>query len=216
MSLYNSRFSSRLTVPSRPHRMFRTVLIATLNLLLFRIGPQEFPYEPRLTGVLAPTAALVQYAISMMVMPPGLAAASALATIMGLAIATHMLLRARHVEARFMQTYHSLLAVNSLLTLATWLPFGELAPELMKISRNPAVTDTGVNIQLPNGPLFLMFALVIWNFIANANIFRHSANLSVGVGLFVALLVSVGVQMFVLFFASAALAIFGSTPPTAG
>ncbi|MGQ0619184.1 MAG: hypothetical protein ACT4QA_04560 [Panacagrimonas sp.] len=196
--------------------MFRTVLIATFNLLLFRIGPQDFPYDPRLTGVLAPTAALVQYAVSMLWVPPGLAAASALAMIMGLAVATHMLLRVRHVETRFMQTYHSLLAVSSLLTLATWLPISELAPEMMKISPNAAVTGTDPNVQLPGGSLFLMFILITWNFIANANIFRHAANLTAGAGLLVALLVWGGVQMFVLFFASAALAIFGSPTPPPG
>lgn len=194
--------------------MFRNVLIATLNLLLFRGGPQDFPYEPRLTAVLVTTAVLIQYAVSMVVMPPGLAAATALASIIALALATQMLLRVRKVEARFMQTYHALLAVNSLGTLAIWLPFAELAPALMKVANAPTATDPAVAAQVPSGPLVLMMILVIWNFVANANIFRHAANLSAGVGLFVALLVWLGEQMFVGFFGTAAMAIFGSpTPP---
>lgn len=194
--------------------MLRNLLITTLNLLLFRAGPQDLPYEPRLTSLLVSSAALVQYAISVMVMPAGLAAAMAIALVMGLALSTQILLRIRSVEARFMQTYHALLAVSAVMSLLSWIPLSEIAPALVELSKRETPPEPGTDIGIASGPLMLMFVLMMWNFFVNAAIYRHAANLGYAAGLLVALLVSVGVQMFVLFFASAAAAIFGVAPAT--
>lgn len=190
--------------------MFGKVLTAVLNLLLFRAGPAEFPYDPRLGSTLIAIAALVGYAVQLIVYPPAVAAAMSLATIIGLAFATRVLLRLRKLEGRFTQTYHALLAVNGVMTLGLWPALASLAPELQRISKDPTVLEGSATMDLPAGPAALIVLLSIWNFAVNAYIFNHAANLGPWRGVSVALMVALGLQMFVLFFAALAAAITGS------
>lgn len=190
--------------------MLTSVLNATLNLLLFRAGPQDFPYEPRLTGWLVPMAALVNYVVLGLVLPPIIAAAIGIAVVMALSVATRVFLRARGTEARFMQTYHSLLAVSIPMTLLLLYPFSEIAPELQKLSQmEPGPAEPMPELQVPGWAALAMNLLNLWNYLVNAHIFRHAGNLGLGGGLMVALLVAFGVLMFVLVFASFAAAVFG-------
>lgn len=183
--------------------MLQSVLLATLNLLLFRAGPQDFPYEPRLTGWLVPIAVLVNYFVLSLALPPILAGAIALAVVIALSFATRLFLRTRRLEERFFQTYHALLAVSSVMTLALMVPFSEVAPELEKLAAmDPGASDSPPAIQVPAWAAFTMNALNIWNVAVNANIFRHAGNTGVAAGLLVSFLVAVGVLVFVLFFAS--------------
>lgn len=187
------------------------VLNAVFNLLLFRAGPGEFPYDLRLGGVLIPLAALIGYAVQVIVYPPAVAAAMSLATIMGLAFATRVVLRIRGVEARFTQTYHALLAVNGVMTLGLWPALSALAPELQRISKDPSLLEGGsAAASLPTGPAALIVLLSIWNFAVNAYIFNHAANLGPWRGISVALIVALSLQLFVLFFAALAAAITGT------
>lgn len=190
--------------------MLASVLTATLNLLLFRAGPQDFPYDPRLTSWLVPIAMLVNYFVLSLVLPPIIAAAIAIAVVMALSFATRVFLRVRKLEARFMQTYHALLAVSSVMTLALMLPFSEIAPELQKLAAmEPGPAEPMPELQVPAWAALTMNALNIWNYAVNAHVFRHAGGMSLAGGLMVALLVAVGVLMFVLFFASFVAAIFG-------
>ena len=187
--------------------MFSTVARTTLNLLLFRAGPEDFPYAPQLTRVLLPLAALINYALLVQALPPLLAMAMALAVVIATGLATRTLLRIRGMEARFIQTYHSLLAVNCVLTLALWLPFSEIAPQLQELSKNPEAMEAGADFKIAGWAALMMNLLNIWNFVVNAHIFRRSANFGFGVGVLVAMLVSLAVLAFVLFFATFATAV---------
>lgn len=190
--------------------MLASVLQATLNLLLFRAGPQDFPYEPRLTGWLVPAAALVNYFVLGLVLPPIVAAAIGVAVVIALSFATRVFLRTRGMEARFMQTYHALLAVSIPMTLLLLWPFSEIAPELQKLSQiEPSPTAPMPELQVPGWAALTMNLLNLWNYLVNAHIFRNAGNLGLGGGLIVALLVAFGVLMFVLVFASFVAAVFG-------
>ena len=190
--------------------MLASVLTATLNLLLFRSGPQDFPFDPRLTGWLVPLAALVNYFVLSLVLPPIISAAIGLAVVIALSFATRMFLRTRGLEARFMQTYHALLAVTIPMTLLLMVPFAEIAPELKKLSEmTPGPTDPIPELQVPSWAALTMNLLNFWNFAVNAHIFRSAGNMGLGGGLIVALLVAFGVLMFVLVFASFVAAIVG-------
>lgn len=195
--------------------MLRNVIAATLRLILFRAGPQDFPFDPNLTRALVPAAALANYLVLVTVLPPAIAVVMSLAVVSALGFSTHLVLRARGVQARFMQTYHALLAVATVMTLALWPPFSVIAPALIELSSNPEALEDGSNLDLPAGPAFLMNALNVWNFMVNASIFRHAANLNLGLGVVVALVVAFGVLMFVVFFAAIATAILGA-PGAAG
>ena len=187
--------------------MFSSVVSVTLNLLLFRAGPEDFPYAPSLTRVLVPLAALINYALLVQALPPLLAMAMALAVVIATGFSTRVLLRTRGMDARFMQTFHSLLVVNSVLTLGLWLPFSEIAPQLQELSKNPEAIEAGAKLEVSGWAALMMNALNIWNFVVNAHIFRRSANFGFGGGLLVAMLVALGVLMFVLFFATFASAV---------
>jgi hypothetical protein len=194
--------------------MLQSVLLATLNLLLFRAGPQDFPYEPKLTGWLVPLAVLINYFVLSLALPPILAGAISLAVIMALSFATRLYLRTRKLEGRFIQTFHALLAVSCVMTLALMVPFSEVAPELEKFAAvNPGATDPAPAIQIPAWAALTMNLLNIWNVAVNANIFRHAGNTGIAGGLFVSFLVSVGVLLFVLFFASFVAALIGGGTP---
>jgi hypothetical protein len=191
--------------------LFQSVLTVTLNLLLFRAGPQDFPYDPRLTGWLVPIAVMVNYFVLSLALPPVLAAAIAFAVVMALSFSTRLFLRARNLDSRFMQTFHALLVVSSVMTLALMLPFSEVAPELQRIAATqPGPTDPMPQLDVPTWAALSMNALNIWNFAVNAHIFRQAGNSSLAGGLLVALLVALGMLMFVALFASFVGALFGN------
>lgn len=190
--------------------MLQSLFNATLSLLLFRAGPQDFPYAPAATRWLVPFAALVTYAVQLQVYPPLMAMAMALASIIGLGFATRILLRVRRLEARFMQTYHSLLAVTTVMTFALWPVIASIAPELERLSTVSTPLDKAPPVTLPGGAVLMILLLATWNFAVNANIYRHAANLTAGRGVVVALLIAVALQTFVLFFAALAGALGGN------
>jgi hypothetical protein len=190
--------------------MLQSALIATLNLLFFRAGPQDFPYEPRLTGWLIPIAAVSNYLVLQQALPAVVAASIGLAIVMALAFSTRLFLRARKLEARYLQTLHSLLAVSSVMTLALILPFSAIAPELQRLAAmNPAPTEAMPQLQVPAWAALSMNVLNIWNFAVNVHIYRQAGNAGLAGGLLVALLVAFGVLMFVVVCASFVAALFG-------
>ncbi|TDU24261.1 hypothetical protein DFR24_4526 [Panacagrimonas perspica] len=193
--------------------MLQSVLTATFNLLFFRAGPQDFPYDPRLTGWLLPLAALSNYFVLQLALPAILAAAIGLAMVIALSFTTRLYLRSRKLEARYMQTLHALLAVSSVLTLALALPFSEIAPQLEKFAAmNPGATEPMPELQFPAWAGFTMNLLNIWNFAVNVHIYRQSGNASLAGGVLVTMLIAFAVLMFVLFFASFVAALFGGSP----
>lgn len=192
--------------------MFSSALAAILRLLLFRAGPEDFPYAPSLTQLLVPLATLVNYLLLAQALPASLAAAMSLAVVIGTGVGTRVLLRARGLEARFMQTYHALLAANSVLTLALWLPFSEIAPQLRELASDPGALEAGKELQVPAWAALMMNALNLWNFAVNAHIYRRAANFGLGGGILVAVAVAFAVLMFALFFASVVSMVVGAGP----
>lgn len=190
------------------------VLAATLNLLLFRAGPQDFPFDPKLTSVLVPITVLISYMVQLLVYPPLVAAAMALAVVMGLAIAVKLVLHFRKLSARFLQTYHSLLAVNAVTTLVLWPAMSTLAPALKKMAANAGGMEAGANLDIATAPATVVLVVAIWNFAVSANVFNHATGIGPWRGAMVALMVALGMQVFVLFFSAVAAALIGT--PAAG
>src|SRR3546814_12943968 len=73
---------------------------ATLRILFFRAGPQDFPYDPRLTAPLAVSAGLANGLMFMQVLPIGAALVMAITMVGGMALATRAILRTRQPDAR--------------------------------------------------------------------------------------------------------------------
>lgn len=104
------------------------------NLCLFRTGPEQVPYSPRLTGWVL--ALWVVVALPLVLSVPGLTGARAplfmAATVGTEFIAVALLLGWRNFGSRLLQTMTALLGADLLLNLLSWplvLPFaGERTP----------------------------------------------------------------------------------------
>lgn len=179
--------------------MLASIVNATLRILTFRAGPQDFPYDPKLTAPLVLLAALATGLQAMPLLPFAGAVAAAIATVAALAMATRFVLRMRQLDARFHQTFAALLATNAVLTLLI-VPFAsQLAPALHEISANPALIEHPEQMKatLPLGVTFLMLLLSFWSLLVNASIFRYAINVSYFAGLMIAFGVALTLQVFV-------------------
>ncbi|NGY05833.1 hypothetical protein [Solimonas terrae] len=189
--------------------MFATLITATLRILFFRAGPQDFPYDPRLTAPLVVTAAVANGLMFVQVLPIGAALVMALAMVGGLALATRGVLRTRQLEARFHQTFAALLATNAALTFLLVPFFAQVAPTLRELASNPELLEHPEQFKLPQGIGFVMNALNVWSFAVTAAIFRHAANVSTALGLLISLVIAVALLFFVAFAGSFAGLMFG-------
>jgi hypothetical protein len=168
--------------------MFNQAATVALRILLFRAGPQDFPYAPALTRAIVPATAaawFLQYGLSL---PPAAAAIHAFASIGAMAGFTFLLLQSRGFVARMRQTLDSLLLCDAALTLLILLPLSALAPHMVRIAENPELARTE---PLPAVPAVLVMAVSLWNFFVSAHIYRHALNVSFGMGSLAALFAAI-------------------------
>lgn len=162
--------------------MFASVLAATFRILLFRAGPQDFPYDPRgrLTiGCLA-FAIFANALLLSLLASPARALASSCLNVAMLALFTRLVLVMRKQDNRFQQTFNALLATTGALALLM-LPFlAQIAPvgaEIMEqLQKNPELANHPE--QLPVMPTFAatLFSLVyLWTLIVMLRIFQQAA-----------------------------------------
>lgn len=189
--------------------MFSQAMMAALRILAFRAGPQDFPFSPQLMQMLAPLAMGANYLVFIQVLPWGMSAAMAFAMVGGMGMVTATLLRSRGLSARFVQTFSALLATNALLTLMLVPVFIQIAPKLMELANNPDLMGKPDQLDMPQGPVFLMNLFNIWNFAVTAVIFRHAANMAMWSSLLIAILAALVMAFMVVVFGSLAGAIFG-------
>jgi len=190
--------------------MFAQVLAVTLRILGFRAGPQDFPFEPRLTTPLMLFAGLANFLVFAQVLPVASALAMAAAMIGGTALVTRSVLRARDLASRFNQTFNALLATAAVLTLLLLPLFAQVAPALREIAAKPELLEQPDALQLPQGVVFAMNLLNFWNFAVTAHIFRHAANVQLWVGVIIALIIAFVVLFFVAFAGTFVGALFGA------
>lgn len=183
----------------------------TLRVLLFRAGPQDFPYAPSLTRLLVPLALAANFALLSLAVPGLVAAIMAGTMVLGLAVLTRFVLRLRSMESRYTQTFHTLLATSTALTLLLIPAMAQIAPELRQLAENPQLLQQSPPaVRLPTGPVLAINVLNIWNFAVTAHIFRHATGVRLLAGGLIALAVSATLLMFVLFSSSLLAALFGA------
>lgn len=181
-------------------------LQTTLAILLFRAGPQDFPYseQPQLMwtcqGVAVAACALF-FGLSM---PPVAALVAAVIAVAGLSMFTRVLLRIRKFDNRYAQTLNALLAVGSVLLVALTLPMSQLMPQMKTylelVQQNPELANDPASLpKLPAGPVLIMDVLAIWFFAVTAHIFRQAAEVGFFGGAMIALLCQFNLMMFLLF-----------------
>ncbi|MFA5939087.1 MAG: hypothetical protein WC809_07000 [Sinimarinibacterium sp.] len=189
--------------------MFAQAFAVTLRILGFRAGPQDFPFDPRLTWPLALLAVAANFLIFVQVLPGASSAAMACAMVGGTALVTHSVLRTRGLLSRFNQTLNALLATAALLTLLLVPLFAQIAPALKEIAAQPELLENPEALKLPQGVVFLMNLLNFWNFAVTAHILRHAANVQLWIGIVIALIIAFVVLFFVAFAGTFVGALFG-------
>lgn len=187
-------------------------LAATLSILLFRAGPQDFPYTEdaglsRACIAIALIASALFFSLTTPLFPALLAAGVAVG---GVAIFVRALLHLRKLDNRRTQTLNALLAVGSVLLLLMRLPLSTLAPEMSALvdsiktaeeaaGNAAATTPDLVTPQFPLLPSLLVDLLSIWFVAVSAHIFRQAANLGFFGGALAALLCQFNVMMLLVF-----------------
>jgi len=184
-------------------------LVTTFNILLFRAGPQDMPYAPALTRLLLTLAAFSNLLLFALLLPPLPAALMAVANVLGVVLATEMILRTRGFTNRVSQTLSALLAVSTLLNLLMLIPAAQLAPHLAELAKHPELLKQPDKLNLPQSAVLGMDAINLWAFAVSASIYRQAAGTRVLGGVGFALLAGMLVLMLVFFVAMLASSLFG-------
>lgn len=188
--------------------MLNQIAAVTLRLLLFRAGPQDFPYAPALVAWMPAVAVGAYFVVLRMLAPPAVALVLAAASVATLAFVTHSLLSARRVANRFQQTYHALLATGVVLTLASVPPIAVLAPALKQIAQNPELLQQAGAVEASPLASLAVNALNFWNLAVYAHIFRHATDARLWTGVLIALFVVFSVLLLSILFAQIVLSLF--------
>lgn len=203
--------------------MFAHALRVTLALLLFRGGPQDFPYSVPLSRAAAAIAVSSSLLLMAPLAPLPMALAAALGGAGGLAFFTRSLLRARRLENRLAQTLGAQYLAGALFAFAMWLPFQAMAPSFLALMQDPEAMEklrlgTPPAVEAPAWAALLSDLLFFWSIAVSVRINRLAADLSMTasvlltlVGLFVMLSFVVFAQLL----AMPLLAMFGDLPATA-
>lgn len=182
--------------------MFAQALTVALRILVFRAGPQDFPYAPALTPWMAGAAFLANLTVFLQAMPAGLAVVMSLAMVAGAAFATRVLLQARQLDSRYNQTLNALFLCTALLTLALAPPFASIAPALRELAGNPELMKDPAQMQFAPGPVLMMNLLNLWNLMVTVHIYRHAAGFNLLVSLLVTMVIAFSVMFFVVLMGS--------------
>ncbi len=184
-----------MAAPSLDNPMLQQAATVALRILLFRAGPQDFPHAPQLVALLPALAAAAYFAVFAILLPPGVSAVIALASVGALALVTHSLLSARSLSARFQQTFHALLATGLVLTLASIPAMSALAPALKQIAADPELLKQPGAVQTSTAASLVLNALNVWNLAVYAHIYRHATGTRLWTGALIALFVAFSVLL---------------------
>lgn len=163
--------------------MFSRVAAATLQLLRFKAGPQDFPYDKGLTLPIIAATVLVNFMQGSFIAQPAVALAEAITVVLVTIAFTQFALQFKKLTNRAQQTVNSLLAANTALTcfsIPVMIWFGPALQDLLSASGEGQQPRS-----LPPG-MFLLSLLGFWNLAVSANIFRHALDVGLFLGFGVA------------------------------
>lgn len=175
--------------------MFVQAINVTLRILIFRAGPQDFPFGSGLTQVCVLLAAAANALVFSQVLPVPMSLAMSIAMVAAIALVTQSVLKARKLENRFQQTFNALLATTSVLTLSLLPPFAQIAPQILEVTKNPELLNNPEALHISGAAVFFMNLANFWNFAVTAHIFRHAANVNLWAGFLIAF-IAAGIVLF--------------------
>ncbi len=168
--------------------MLTEVAWRTLQILFFRAGPQDFPYDARLARALPLVAVAGNFLVLAVVLDPALSLVLAVTMVGFLALYTRAVLRARNLLNRFQQTFDALILTDLALKLVMLPAFYLLAPKLAEVAQHPELLNDPEKLALPPGPVLFANLITYWSFAVSANIYRHAASVGILLGLLLAFL----------------------------
>jgi hypothetical protein len=162
--------------------MFVDALRVACNLILFKSGPQDFPFSVAATRASMVFALLASVLLLSPALPLPLALATGIGGVAGLAFFTRQLLRARKLDNRFAQTFSAQAVVGGLFALAMWPAFAAMAPAMLAVMKNPDLLQQlsegkALDIAVPQWAALLSDVLFFWNLAVSVRINRLAADL---------------------------------------
>jgi hypothetical protein len=138
-----------------PVPMFSQALQATLQILLFRAGPEDFPYseDGRLDRACQALGVLATAVLFGLVQPLPLAVLDGLVATAVVSLYVRLVLRLRGLDARIQQTRNALLASGSLLMLVLALPMSAVMPVMMEFLETIAAAQQAAGPDAPPQPI---------------------------------------------------------------
>jgi hypothetical protein len=194
--------------------MFNAVVSATLRLLFFRAGPQDFPYSP--TPALSRAAILFAVIAvtlpELKVMAPLPAALFGGVMVLGLLVFVRLLLRLKKLENRFQQASNALLCATGALWLLALPAWTAVMPTMnamqQKLIADPTLTESPerfaalqaeMQAAIPPSAAFMIFVIWIWQFAITARVLGKATDSSPFGGVGLALLCLLNLFAFTLF-----------------
>lgn len=162
--------------------MFSQAFQTALRILVFRAGPEDFPYDPRsrLTAGCVAFALLANTAFVAVIVPPASALLSAAINLGLMALLTRGVLSARKLDNRFQQTFNALLLCSGALSALMAPLFAQIAPTLLdfmhRAAEHPELLDQPDAMpQLPALPEHLLSVLGFWQLAVIGYIYYKAA-----------------------------------------
>jgi hypothetical protein len=182
--------------------MFTQAFWISLRILIFRAGPQDFPFDTgrRLIAACAGFALLANAVTFLFVATPAEAIVSALLNIGLMALLTWLTLSSMKLQNRFQQTFNALAVTTSILTLLMLPLLAKVVPVWMtvmdRLAKNPELMSHPEDlpeVQAISTASFWLLLVLLWQLLVTAYIFFKAAGrkaLLVLIVLFIALMVA--------------------------
>jgi len=182
--------------------MFTQAFWISLRILIFRAGPQDFPFDTgrRLIAACAGFALLANAVTFLFVATPAEAIVSALLNIALMALLTWVTLSSMKLQNRFQQTFNALAVTTSILTLLMLPLLAKVVPVWMtvmdRLAKNPDLLSHPEDlpeVQAISSASFWLLLVLLWQLLVTAFIFFKAAGrkaLLVLIVLFIVLMVA--------------------------
>lgn len=173
--------------------MFNQALHATIQILLFRQGPEDFPYatDGRLDTACTALGIIATALLFGIVQPLPLALFDGVVATLVVSLYVRLVLRLRGLEARQQQTRNALLATGSLLLLMLWLPMSMVMPVMTEFmnamaaaqqaagpgTAPPAITADQLP-QVPVVPGLLLDLMALWFAASATHVLRRATGIA--------------------------------------
>lgn len=173
--------------------MLSQAVAATVKLLLFRGGPQDFPFS----AGRALTAGCIAFAIAALALPR-LAVTNVLAgvafgaaVVLSVFVFVRLMLRLKRLENRFQQTFNAMLCAQGALVLLTVPAWVAVLPTLtamqQKLLADPTIADSPQRIAalqaemqaaMPPSATFMIFVVFLWQLMMAARVLGKATDSS--------------------------------------